>query len=278
MNMSDLSGADHFLVTKEHRRFVEFCDACQRYRYIGLCYGPPGVGKTLSALVYTHWDRIEELDARAKLSILDDPPEDPDLLPCRTVFYTAGVVNSPRQVQAGIAEQCGKLGRLVSKMVVRLQKQDEYPLSYDRVRLTQLIVVDEADRLKTASLEQLRDIYDRNALGLVLIGLPGIEKRLARYPQLYSRVGFVHHFKPLSDEEVRFVLQHKWQQLGLTLDLNDFTDAEAVAAIIRVTGGNFRLLQRLLSQIERLLQINELRYVTKEVVESARELLVIGPS
>lgn len=76
---------------------------------------------------------------------------------------------------------------------------------------------------------------------------------------------------------MHFVLEHKWQQLGLDIDLNDFTDAEAVAAIIRITGGNFRLLHRLFSQIERVMQINELRYVTKEVVESARELLIIGP-
>src|SRR5215213_6873056 len=125
-------------------------------------------------------------------------------------------------------------------------------------------------------LEQLRDIFDRGGIGLVFIGLPGLEKRLARYPQLYSRVGFVHHFKPLNAEEMAFVLKHKWQQLGLTLDLSDFTDTEAMAAIIRITGGNFRLLQRLLNQVERVRQINELHYVTKEVVESARELLIIG--
>jgi DNA transposition AAA+ family ATPase len=95
-------------------------------------------------------------------------------------------------------------------------------------------------------------------------------------PQLYSRVGFVHHFKPLSNEEVHFILNHKWQQLGLSLDLSDFSDAEAVAAIIRITGGNFRLWQRLVSQIERVMLINELRYVTREVVESARQLLIIG--
>jgi DNA transposition AAA+ family ATPase len=54
--------------------------------------------------------------------------------------------------------------------------------------------------------------------------------------------------------------------------------AETTAAIIRVTGGNFRLLSRLLAQIERLLEINLLNEVTKAVVEAAHESLVVGES
>ena len=137
-------------------------------------------------------------------------------------------------------------------------------------------MVDEADRLKFLGLEQVRDIYDRSHIGLVLIGMPGLEKRLARYPQLYSRVGFVHEFHPLSLEEARFILQQRWQQWGLELQADDFTDMEVVTAILRITEGNFRLIHRLLSQVERILQINELRTVTKEVIEVAREQLVIG--
>ena len=57
---------------------------------------------------------------------------------------------------------------------------------------------------------------------------------------------------------------------------DDFTDAEAVAAVARITGGNFRLVHRLFAQIQRVLEINELRTVTREVVETARETLVIG--
>jgi hypothetical protein len=53
-------------------------------------------------------------------------------------------------------------------------------------------------------------------------------------------------------------------------------DTATAAAIIRITGGNFRLLNRLLTQIERVLEINAQKEVTKAVVEAARESLVIG--
>jgi DNA transposition AAA+ family ATPase len=47
-----------------------------------------------------------------------------------------------------------------------------------------MLMIDEADRLKTAGIEQVRDIFDQGSLGVVLIGMPGLEKRLSRYPQL----------------------------------------------------------------------------------------------
>ena len=49
-----------------------------------------------------------------------------------------------------------------------------------------------------------------------------------------------------------------------------------MAAILRITGGNFRLLDRLLTQMGRILEINGLQTVTPAAVEAARESLVIG--
>jgi DNA transposition AAA+ family ATPase len=140
---------------------------------------------------------------------------------------------------------------------------------------TALLVIDEADRLRMAGLEQVRDIFDHGGIGLVLIGMPGIEKRLARYLQFYSRIGFVHEFRPLGNVETRHLLGQRWTPPGVKLPERPL-DPETVAVIIRMTGGNFRLLNRLLTQIERILEIDALDEVTKTVVEAARESLVIG--
>jgi hypothetical protein len=306
-----------FVVTNEHRRFAEFCDACRQYRYIGLCYGAPGVGKTLSAVHYTNSVRLEtpatsRLGAEAEWAVGTVSA---------TVFYTPEVVNSPRRIEQDLRTQRHQLRMLAVEIWLQDQraqyqarKQEEALLPPKRIESaprqngkvvqiyesaaaprspfgatyaqqretmpdpTDLIIIDEADRLKTASLEQVRDIFDHSDLGMVLIGMPGLEKRLARYGQLYSRVGFVHAFRPLSTAQVRDLLQRKWSPSGVALPEEGVTDEATLASIIRVTGGNFRLLHRLLTQIARIVEINALQAVTSEVVEAARESLVIGTS
>ena len=258
-----------FVVTKEYRRFAEFCAACRRDRYIGVCHGSPGVGKTLSARYYTHWDQLEPI-LHDHLDELERPD---DLVDWRAVFFTPTVLVSPKQLERDLAALCNFHAWLIQD-VVDPDLESRIPAQ----TYTELILIDEADRLKLLPLEQVRDIYDRTGVGVVLIGMPGLEKRLSRYPQLYSRVGFVHEFRSLSSVELQFVLQYKWREQGLTISPDDFDDVEVMASVARITNGNFRLLQRLFSQIQRIMEINQLARLTDDVVHAAREILVIGPS
>jgi DNA transposition AAA+ family ATPase len=272
--MNDDAGqpVTEFLITKEYRRFAEFCDTCRRDRYIGVCHGAPGVGKTLSARHYACWDLVGRV---IELYHTLQPYPAPDLAECRTLFYTPGVALSPKRLALEVGTLHSGFNTAVERALSELH-DPRAPVLYSPTEWVELVIVDEADRLNFLSLEELRDRYDRGGFGLVLIGMPGLEKRLVRYPQLYSRIGFVHQYRALSVEELQFILAHKWAQLGLSLSADDFTDAEAMAAIARITGGNFRLVQRLFTQVERILHINELHCVTKEVVEAARETLLIG--
>jgi DNA transposition AAA+ family ATPase len=254
-----------FVETLEYKRFVEFCEAYRRDRYIDLCYGPWGVGKTLSAIHHSRIQKMFRWNAEAS-----------DSKPIDTVLFTPEVVNAPtriandvRQARALVcsvakratrAEQRATLDVLRSRDGAwRVEHRDDRdyrpdhplplkPTYYDtpheyEIKLeaipdpTILIGVDEADRLAMNSLEQLRSIFDQSGLGMVLIGMPGIEKRrLARYPQFFSRIGFVHEFRSLSDADLQVLLKQRWTPPGIHLPCT-LPEPEVIATVIRLTRG-----------------------------------------
>ena len=81
-----------FIQTKEHLRFEEFAEACKKYRYIGLCYGKPGIGKSFSANYYAKWEvfryykLIDELDEQMIQGVKE----------CKAILYTAPITNTPK--------------------------------------------------------------------------------------------------------------------------------------------------------------------------------------
>lgn len=267
--------AGTFIATKEHRRFTEFAEAVRNHRYVGLCYGSAGVGKTLSARRYAHWDLaspvIEAWKSRRDSS---QAKVNAALARSRTVFHTPTVPGTLRDLRETLNAHIGRVHSCIDDHLHRHVKGCRVMISHEP--LVEMLIFDEAERLSVTALEFIRDLFDRTGVGVILIGMPGMEKRLSRYPQLYSRVGFAHHYRPLQGDELSFVLTRHWRKLGLTLDEADFTDTQATASIARITGGNFRLIHRLFVQIERILKINGLSVITDDVVEAARSTLVIG--
>lgn len=278
-----------FANTGQHRRFAEFCEDRRRYRDIGVCVGIPGVGKTVSAKRYTRWQALEPyLDGQA---YLEKPP--PEAAACSAVYYTVQPAHTPKSITVEIERKRG----LLSWMVDTARSYDgntgdtsngngaAVGSDSDGARggglvgvedRTELLIVDEAQFLKNNALEQLRYLHDRDRFGLVLIGMPGLDRTLSRYPQLYSRIGFLHRYKRLEAPQVREILQNP-SAFGIGLSGEAFSE-EAVAGMIRYSDGNFRTLEKLAQRVESILDINKCAVADAGVVKLARQQILLGPS
>ena len=183
----------------------------RQHRYIGLCYGPAGVGKTLSARRYAHWDEAEPVIENWGLPENDGATVQALLARSRTVFHTAAVLGTLRDLRDTMANRLVIVSRCIED---QLRREGVQVRRQDRHRLVEMVVIDEAERRQTTTLELVRDIFDRTGMGVILIGMPGMEKRLSRYPQLYSRVGFAHHCRLLQSDELTFAQTRHWRRLA----------------------------------------------------------------
>lgn len=135
-----------FIETKEYKRFAEFCDACIKYKYIGICYGLPGVGKTLSSRYYSNWDSIEKQIAYKNANAKEiGTNADEKILDARTIFYTAPAVRATKMTDE--IHTIGSRMGMVRTMYKVLNKGEEEEYSTDTFEDIDLIIIDEIDRI-----------------------------------------------------------------------------------------------------------------------------------
>lgn len=88
-----------FIQTKEYKRFKEFADSVIEYRYIGICHGDSGVGKSLTASYYANWD--ENIKNENGVSVISREIHD-RISKCKAVLVTAQVTNTPKIINNNI--------------------------------------------------------------------------------------------------------------------------------------------------------------------------------
>jgi DNA transposition AAA+ family ATPase len=259
--------SERFLITSQYRRFAEMCNKSQTSKFIGLFYGKTGLGKTESALHYSNWRVVEPL--LEKPSAARSVPS--SVIHSSAVVFTPDVNLSTSKLESGIRILRNRFDELVDQATNWHTDGNEqfYPH-----RFLKLLIIDEADRLKLGALEVVRDMYDRKNLSIVLIGSPGIDRRLRRagYGQLHSRFNLIYEMQPLTTNEMSLFIAQKWLELTLPLTADDGVSK----AIMRIANGNFRVLIRIFSEIERLQKLNCFTMITPEVVEVARKSLLLG--
>jgi DNA transposition AAA+ family ATPase len=184
----------------------------------------------------------------------------------RTAFYTPEVTATPKRTEQDVALLRWEIQQMADAAAARdvVEDGEDVPTSgYIRPGLVDLLIVDEANRLCPVSLELLRDVFDRGQMGLVLVGRPGLEKKVRSIAPLASRVGMRLEFAGLQVQELDVLLQRYVQRAGIEID------AQVASVIFQRTNGNVRSVRQVLLQIEYLLCINKRRRVTMKLVDVA---------
>ncbi len=256
-----------FQMTGQYRRFAEICNKSQSAKFIALFYGRTGLGKTECAYHYANWRVVEPLLEKSALTRRLPP----SIIHCSAAIYTPDVGATPKRVQLNLATLRNRFEDLVDHGTVWYNSDSE---PFRPHKYLKLVIIDEADRLKLGSLEVIRDLYDRTPLSVLLIGSPGIERRLRRtgYGQLHSRFSLAYEIQPLTNDELRSFISRQWNEIDLPCTADDAVST----AIMRISSGNFRVLHRIFNEIKRLQKINRFQLITPDVVEVARKGLLLG--
>lgn len=259
-----------FIATKQYKQFAEFCKACERDNYIGLCYGSAGVGKTESARHYSRWYQVMKHFNGLSITY-DELPKFP-MKNLNTIVYTPSQLMSSKDILREINSFKREFGLLKERAIYG----PKIPFDARGKHHAKMIIIDESERLKPEAFELIREVYDSGKTNFIFIGMPGIEKTMSRFPQLYSRIGFVHIFKNMGNQELKFILENHLSKLNYSCKDDDYTDQEVISTVLRITNGNFRLVDRVIKQAIRIMKVNCMTTITKEIVEAARSCLLIG--
>jgi len=177
-----------FIKTKQYKQFAEFCKACHRDQYIGLCYGSAGAGKTEAAKHYSNWHHVRKHfdDPSDRVLYLDDNTGSYSYKPrpaitfsmsrLHSILYTPSLLASPQD----IIQQIRHEQRLFSLLKERFLHPDGIPeeVRIENRNFAELVIIDESERLKPMAFELIRELYDEAGTSFIFIGMPGIEKPL----------------------------------------------------------------------------------------------------
>jgi DNA transposition AAA+ family ATPase len=178
---------------------------------------------------------------------------------CRVAKFDAPVLATVRSVclellkaLSGAAVDCPTASALVE---IRAVLDEELPT---------LIVVDEAQRMKTQEFEVLRSLHDRHKnFALAFVGGPGAWKVLSAEEMLVSRITFALEFRPLAFDEFRDLLPgYDGMFEGI---------AEPIARLVYAAchGGNLRDLWQFVMVVSAMLPADR-RTITPDVIKAVR--------
>lgn len=230
-----------FFESRDAKAVLGVCQSCQEYIGLGIVVGRSGYGKTHTLKEYAKLPRVAYIEC-------DDTMSSRDLV-------------EAIEKSLGIPSGYGTIWRRVNGI-----------RDYCNTNKGYLIIIDEADKLVSKytqkKMEILRAIFDQSDVGIVIAGEPKLEAQIKSYiNRLANRVDFYASLRGLTASEVEGYLNG--------YDVEPEALAELRARACNMQTGCFRLLDRTLNNVLRILSETGGDTITLKIIEQASSMMML---
>lgn len=231
-----------YFESRDFLQTIGVCKSCQEDMALGIIVAKSGYGKTHSLKKYARLPRVAYIECD-------------DTMACRDLVEAV-------ENQIGMPKGAG--GTIWSR-VNRIRDFFNANEGY-------LLIIDEADKLinkyTQKKMEIIRGIFDQSDVGIVIAGEPRLEAEIkGNLARFANRMDFYYKLKGLTEQEVRDYLEG--------YDIEEAAMQEFISRAQNAQTGCFRLLDRTLSNVIRILKDSGQTKVTMKTVSQASNMMML---
>lgn len=231
-----------FVQTRDANNVIGVCSAAKETGGLGVIVGKSGFGKTYALKYYATMPRIAYIECDALMGAKD--------------------------LLSNIEEEVGMAKSNSGNIWPRLRNLQRF----FSINLGWLLIIDEADKLISSNsdkkLEILRALFDQSTLGVVIAGEEKLKLTIENYSDRFAnRVDYFYKLEGISDAEIRETLK--------SMEVEPAALNLIIARATNKKNGCFRLFDRTMDNLERLMKHKDEKKVTVELIKEASSLMML---
>ena len=230
-----------YFESNDYLGIMSVCQACQDNVGLGIIVGRSGYGKTHALKKYAKMPKVVYVECNEAMN-------------CKDLV---------RKIERGVG---------LPKMYGSIDEHIESIIEFFDVNRGYLLLVDEADKLITKytqkKIEILRYISDGSNVGIVIAGEPALESAVRVYDARFAnRMDFYYKLRGLTTKEVQAYFSE--------YELDEKVLQELIMRATNNQNGCFRLLDRTLNNIMRVMKETGKEKVTLGVIQQASAMMMM---
>lgn len=217
------------------------CSLCQETQDLGIVVGRSGYGKTYALKNYAKLPKVIHIECNETMNCKDI---------IRRIEHAVGMPKGTGSIDE-------RLGRIST---------------FFTMNLGYLLIMDEADKLLSKytikKIELIRSIADSSSVGVVLAGEPALEASLKAWDERFAnRMGLIYKLGGLTRREVEKYFEG--------YEIEEAALEELYHRACNRNTGCFRLLDRTLNNVIRILKTSDKSRITYDVLKEASGMMIL---